>query len=342
MHGSYIDIDSIVRHDYESHDDFMMRVGKMVMDGNLTWRMAADIFNKDTGKDYGECAYRKHFKSFYQGVQYQKNLSGVVANDKDATKTCILSISDLHIPFQKPVETFKEYAGKIDVLQINGDVVDNQSLSVFSKVYRKSPMEEILSARQYMIDLIEIIHPEKVVVNYGNHDIRFQNYFAKNLDTDILELMPRTSLELIFIDGFNHYNKELHTKVHYDPLKEVFDNFGIEIVYNDTWYSQIGKTIFCHPIAYSSGIMKTAEKAYRYFRDMGFDFDSIVLGHVHRIGQYDIGTSTMYEQGCCCETDKMNYTDGKLISSQREGYIVVYQDETGKLLKDATHIVRLN
>lgn len=339
MQSSTFDIDSVKRRDYESQDDFMVRVGLLVMDGKLTWQMAADIFNNDTGKDYGECAYRKHFKSFYQGMQYQKQLGACGAGEAN---TCILSISDLHIPFQKPVETFKDFAGKVDVLQINGDVVDSQSLSVFSKVYRKSPMEEILAARQYMIDLIEMIHPERVVVNYGNHDIRFQNYFAKNLDTDILELMPRTSLELIFIDGFNHYNKELHTKVHYDSLKEVFDNSGIDIVYNDTWYSQIGKTIFCHPLAYSSGIMKTAEKAYRYFRDMGFEFDSIVLGHVHRIGQYDIGVSTMYEQGCCCETDKMNYTDGKLVPSQREGYIVVYQDESGKLLKDSTYIVRLN
>ena len=46
---------------------------------------------------------------------------------------------------------------------------------------------------------------------YTSHDLRFQNYLAKNLDSDILELMPKTALELILIDGFNHYNKELHT-----------------------------------------------------------------------------------------------------------------------------------
>ncbi|MFQ9889031.1 MAG: hypothetical protein ACLRWM_00225 [Streptococcus sp.] len=57
--------------------------------------------------------------------------------------TCILSISDLHIPFQKPIETFSEYAGKIDILQVNGDCVDAAALSRFSRVYRQSPMEEI-------------------------------------------------------------------------------------------------------------------------------------------------------------------------------------------------------
>lgn len=70
MQSPRLDISTIVRRDYESHNDFMVRVGQMVMDGKLTWAMAADIFNKDTGKDFGECAYRKHFKSFWQGVQY--------------------------------------------------------------------------------------------------------------------------------------------------------------------------------------------------------------------------------------------------------------------------------
>ena len=320
----------------EANDDFFVRIGNAVLARELTWEGAAKILNDEFGKNYGECAYRKRFKAFRQGMQYQASIQ-----NKDVG-TCILSISDLHIPFQKPVETFAEYAGKIDVLQVNGDLVDCQSISRFLKVYRKSPVEEILIARQYMVDLIEMIHPKKVVVNYGNHDLRFQNYLAKNLDTDLIELMSKTSLELIFIDGFNHYNKELHTKVHYDPLVDVFKDSDIEIIYNDTWYSIIGKTIFVHPIAYSSGMLKTAEKAYRYFKDNGFDFDCIAMAHTHKTGHYDIGKSVIYEQGCCCETLKMDYADGRLTPSQREGFILVYQDKAGKLIEDKTRIVRLN
>ena len=47
MQSSTFDIDSVKRRDYESQDDFMVRVGLLVMDGKLTWQMAADIFNKD-------------------------------------------------------------------------------------------------------------------------------------------------------------------------------------------------------------------------------------------------------------------------------------------------------
>lgn len=320
----------------ETKDDFFVRIGNAVLARELTWDGAANILNDEFKQNYGESAYRKRFKAFRQGMQYQENVQ-----NKDVA-TCILSISDLHIPFQKPVDTFSEYAGMVDILQVNGDLVDCQAISRFAKVYRKSPVEEILIARQYMIDLIEMIRPKRVIINYGNHDLRFQNYLAKNIDTDLLELMPKTSLELIFVDGFNHYNKELHTKVHYDPLVEVFKNSGIEIVYNDTWYSKIGSTIFCHPLAYSSGMLKTAEKAYRYFKDSDVVFDSVCMAHTHKTGHYDIGQSVIYEQGCCCETSKMNYADGRLTPSQREGFILVYQDKVGKLIEGRTRIVRLN
>lgn len=39
-------------------------------------------------------------------------------NGNSGVATTILSISDLHIPFQKSLETFEKYAGKIDVLQL--------------------------------------------------------------------------------------------------------------------------------------------------------------------------------------------------------------------------------
>ncbi len=60
--------------------------------------------------------------------------------------------------------------GRVDVLQINGDVVDMQAISKFPKAYRLSPMEELISGRQYLIDLIEMLTPKRIVITYGNHD----------------------------------------------------------------------------------------------------------------------------------------------------------------------------
>lgn len=92
----------------ETSDDFFVRIGNAVLARELTWDGASKVLNDELGKNFGECTYRKRFKAFRAGMQYQESLS-----NRDVG-TGILSISDLHIPFQKPIETFSEYAGKID------------------------------------------------------------------------------------------------------------------------------------------------------------------------------------------------------------------------------------
>ena len=262
--------------------------------------------------------------------------------EKDSVYTRILSLSDFHIPFQKPIETFEKYVGRVDILQLNGDLCDFQAISRFSKTYRISPMEELILGRQYLIDLIKYINPKKVVITYGNHDIRFQNYLAKNLDTDILELMPQTSLELIFIDGFNHYNKREGSKVWYEPLNKIFEKENIEIEYTNNWFCQIGQTIFCHPFAFASNPMKTSEKAMYWFRNEGYNFTSLVMAHTHKIGQYKIGNTLLLEQGCCCDTKKNYYSGGKLINSHKEGFVYLCQDKEGKVIDNKVDLVCLN
>ena len=258
----------------------------------------------------------------------------------DVATTTILSISDLHTPYQLPVEELEEWAGKVDILQINGDLFDCQSISKFSKQFRISPIEEMVEGRRYLIKLFNYLKPKKVVINYGNHDIRLGDFMARKLDNEAQELIPQTAIDYIFEDGFTHYNRMTGEKIKYDPLTDVFPD--IEITYTGTWYSQIGDAVFVHPKAYSSGPMKTAEKALYFFRNEGFDFKTLVMAHTHRIGQYKIGNSNIYEQGAFCQTDKMKYSDGLMVNSQKQGYIVLYQDKDGKTIESKTKLVTLN
>lgn len=295
---------------------------------DLDWIGIRDILGLDITPDQ----LRK------QAVGYLEYDDHIHSTDGVATR--ILSLSDLHIPFELPLETFSKYSDCVDILQLNGDIGDCQAISKFPKTYRVSPMGELVETWKYLFELIDMISPKKIVVNYGNHDLRFQQYFTKNLDTDILELMPKTSLELIFVDGFTHYDKRLKTKTHYEPLKEVFPE--VEIDYTDNWWCQIGKTIFCHPLAFSSAMMKTSENAVNYFRNEGIDFTSLVMAHTHRVGEYYVGNTVMYEQGACCDTKKNNYSDGRLTKSQKEGYLYLCQDENGEVIRNKTKLVCLN
>lgn len=266
--------------------------------------------------------------------------NAIAKDNESEVATRILSISDTHIPFELPIEKLSAYKNRVDVLQLNGDICDCQAISKFGKLYRISPLEEIIKARKYIMELIGYIHPKRVVVNYGNHDVRFQNYIAKNLDNEILELMPKTSLELIFVDGFNHYNKREGTKSWYAPINQLFPD--VDIKYTDNWWSQIGDTIFAHPSAYASGILKTAEKAMYYFRNEGLQFTEVIMAHTHRSGMYYIGNTRIIEQGAFCDVDKNNYNNGKLYNSQKEGFVYLCQDKTGKTIRESTELVVLN
>lgn len=318
----------------ETFDDYFVRLFENKTEYGLTCEEIALLLNTESGTAYGESKWRKDFAMFQKGRIYEQ------AQHESGVCTRILSISDLHVPYQLPIETFKQYAGRIDVLQLNGDLTDAQSLSKFTKVYRNSPVDEIVQTRQYLIDLIELLKPKTVVANYGNHDARMQSYLARNLDSDLLELMPETSLDLIFEDGIRHYDKRQRTKMFYEPLQEVFPS--VDIKFTGNWHCQIGKVIFCHPLAFKSGIMKTSMDAVSWFRNSGYDFTALVMAHTHRIGEYAVGNTIMYEQGCCCDTSKMNYADGKLTMSQREGFLYLCLDANGNPMRDWSKLVYLN
>lgn len=296
---------------------------------DLDWQEIADILGMD-------CHYDHLRKTAYGLIEYDDYLkSGAGAAFR------ILSISDLHVPHQLPISSFSDYVGNVDILQINGDLMDCSSLSKFLKPYRSDAVSEMVECRQYLIDLIQMLKPRSVVVNDGNHDIRQGAYLAKRLENNELqELMPSSALEYIFNDGFTHYDRKNHTKTHYSPLQDVFPD--VDITYTGTWYSGIGKVIFCHPRAFSSAILKTAEKALYWFRNEGFDIDAVVMAHTHRLGQYKIGKSMIYEQGACCNTADMVYSDGQLTNSQKQGFIYVCLDKEGHLIEDKTKLISLN
>lgn len=318
----------------ETYDDYFVRLFENKKEYGLTCVDVASLLNDVTGNNYDESTYRKEYAAFNRGRLYER------AFDDRGIKTRILCISDFHFPFAKPIETFADYAGRTDILVLNGDILDCYAISKFPKTYRSSPLEEMVGARQYLIDLIAYIQPREVVVTYGNHCLRLGSYLSSHLDTDIQELMPETSLEYLFVDGFTHYNRKLKTKTYYEPISEVFDN--IKITYTGNWYCQIFDTIFCHPKAFASSPMKTAEKAMYFFRNEGKQFQTLVMAHTHRTGSYSIGNTMIYEQGAACDTDKLNYSNGMLVNSQKQGFIYLCYDADGHCVFDKTKLVTLN
>lgn len=80
----------------------------------------------------GNCFNSSEVRKRMYGMKY---LLDVINKEKygNGVATRILSISDLHVPFQLPIQTFENYVGKADILQLNGDLQDCFSVSKFSK-----------------------------------------------------------------------------------------------------------------------------------------------------------------------------------------------------------------
>lgn len=319
----------------ESFDEYFIRLYENKSTYGLNYNQIAELLNKENGKDYGESAYRKKIVEFNRGRVYERE------HGMKSVSQRVLSISDLHIPYSYPVSSFKSYYGNVDILVLNGDIMDCHSISSFPKKYHISFMDEMTSARQYIIDLVNTISPKKVLITKGNHEHRMVRYLSEKINDDLMNLMPDSPMDLIINDGFKNNDRSKHTEVYYRPLKDVFQESGIEIQYDGEWYCRVGNVIFAHPLTYSASMMKTTEKAVTYFtRALKHrDFTAIVLAHTHKIGFYKVGDILMYEQGCCCKLDDLDYANGKLTDPQQNGYIYVCLDAKGNILEDKTRLI---
>ncbi len=321
------------RHKDENYIGFMKRVVSAVRTGDVDYEEMGNLLLGDDNSYSSDNARKAYY--------FLNKICNKIDGEYDSfVGKRILSISDLHVPFQLPLETFRNYRGIVDVLVLNGDLIDLSQISKFKSVRRNTPMDDIILTRQYIIDLIEYLNPKEVYANYGNHEIRFYKYLSRNLDTDLSELLPKTPLDIIFTDGFNHYNHSERSKVWYEPLNIVFPDK--KVVYTGNWYNQVGDAIFAHPLAYNSGILKTSERAMDYFLREGKDFKVLCMAHTHKSGEFDIGAIRLYETGCCCDIIKNNYNDGRLICSQKEGFVYLIQDNNGSTVKEWTKRIVLN
>lgn len=297
-------------------------------------------------KDYTELSEEAFGKAYSSDVARRmfygaKKVIDAIEEDEERVnedETRILCISDMHIPFNRDIKEFFKYKGKVDTLVLNGDIIDNYSMSNFTKMYRLSLVEELIQARELLIELIEEIKPKKVTVVTGNHEIRLGKKIADKIGSDLLDLMPRDALAFLFDTGFNYYDRIKKCKTVYTPIDEEVD---CEVNYVGNFWTKEGKTIFVHPQAFRGTTLGTVGKAYDYFTAIGEDFQSIIMAHTHKLGMYVMNDKYLYEQGTCANLNHMDYQDLKLPkSSQVNGYMYIVQDKDGNLIYDKTKLIR--
>ena len=122
-----------------------------------------------------------------------------------------MCLSDFHVPFNLPVSAFQNYASMTDILVLNGDIEDCQSISKFNKRYRVNFADEMVATREFLIQLIRLIKPKEVYITKGNHEVRLGRFLSESINDDLFQLMPDTPLDLIINDGFKNRDRYMET-----------------------------------------------------------------------------------------------------------------------------------
>jgi predicted phosphodiesterase len=189
---------------------------------------------------------------------------------------------------------------KPDGVVLNGDIVDNYTMSEFSR----NPMEksdlntEIKLAHGLMDRLSRITRDGERYWIGGNHEHRLQRYVWKNAPA--LGVVQAVAFQNLF--GLQHYGFEWREYGAHVMLGRLMVTHGTEVHKHSGW------------------------TARAHFLKHGV---SVIIGHTHRLGQYHIrntvGDHAAYENGCLCRLDP----EYEPSPNWQQGFAVVHVFDNG-------------
>jgi len=252
----------------------------------------------------------------------ESNKIGILDSNKPLRK--ILSLADLHFPFAlvNEIEKALDLHQDAYAVVLNGDILDGYAFSTYSRGKRISALKEYRAALELVKNLSERF--PLVVIISGNHDRRPAKTLARiDFEKETSQILRPDLLARIA-------NGEVLDE--YGEVVEILDFENVVYQKYDSWYVRIGKTIFCHPDAYfGSWPGQTVVKLCDYFtKRLGGDkFDSVVVGHTHRIYKGIVMNKLLIEQGAMAARMPYQHKADLRFPHAMNGYAVLYQDEEG-------------
>jgi predicted phosphodiesterase len=288
-------------------------------------KCSRDNITPENTEDYNVDKYEERWEYIKQiNEEYKLDAEvqriGIVEN----ARRKILSLSDIHFPFALHDELNRALIEHADaeVIVLNGDILDGYIFSTYGTSKRIAALKEYMSAFELVKRCSESF-PSVVIVE-GNHDRRPAKALARSDFRQEASQIFRPDLLAKIANG------ELLDEKGEPVEKLSFDN----VIYQkyDSWYVRVGKTIFCHPDAYyGSWPGQTVIKLCDYFmkRLGGEHFDSVVVGHTHRIYKGVVMNKLLIEQGAMVARTPYQHRCDLRFPHAMNGYAIIYQDEEG-------------
>ncbi|MCM8827549.1 MAG: metallophosphoesterase [Candidatus Omnitrophica bacterium] len=192
----------------------------------------------------------------------------------------VLLLNDIHIPYhdKKSLELAVNKFDKIDIVILNGDIIDCYSLSKFERDPRRRFFkDELETAKKFLSYLRNKFKKSRIIYKFGNHEERFQRFIYY------------TAPELV---GVN--------EIYLENLLEL-NNFGIEM-YNNKEPIKLGHLYVLHGHEYK-GYNNLVSPARGIFLKTK---SNTVIGHYHISSTFqDTSISgkftTCWSVGCLCD-----------------------------------------
>jgi len=197
-------------------------------------------------------------------------LTNIKANPTN--KEVYLIISDIHIPFeQENISKYvKMFEGYVDGLIIAGDLLDEYAVSSFVQDKEVSLQYEMVRAHELLSEWASMFN--EIIIIKGNHDERIDNYVRKNLQPNVLFLIPDNLALRHFETGFK--TKDIHgNEVEYKGIE------GLKVV--NSWWTKKHDLIIAHPKNFSKVNGKTVVMTDEYFLAYGHNHRGLIIGHTH-------------------------------------------------------------
>jgi predicted phosphodiesterase len=244
-----------------------------------------------------------------------------VGRPKEEATIKVVSISDMHIPFQHDavMEDMIAKHSDADILVINGDFLELYSVSSWPKNKSVMLRKEYEQGLKVLKRLSEIF--PKIYMTKGNHEDRLQRYFTSNVDPSISFMTDPDILQRLS-KGYDFNEEGDLVKKH--NFNNVFYRKG-----HLSWYVQIGRCVFVHPSGGSGVPMRTAIKATDYLLSRTLEFDAVCCAHTHQIGQIIYNNKLLIEQGCACVPLEYESTSKMAYRPQSFGYAVIMMNKKG-------------
>jgi predicted phosphodiesterase len=247
----------------------------------------------------------------------------------------IMITADWHFPYHREdlIANIIRHKDEIVALVVGGDAFNNDSLSRFLSIGKKTFEEELIEFYKFVKEIRDILPLNvKMIFIRGNHEWRLYKAIAAMQEKGLQKFINPEVLSMLQ-DGFVIFDDGKKTE--YPAIEN--------LVYIPHWFCNINQElIICHPEENSKINVRTAVSAVQYFLKRQEPFSAVVCAHTHKYGNTIENNKWAIQIGSSCRPQRYSDTGKFGYAPQDYNHIIFQFDENGNIDRNESKIYMLD